>query len=150
MNECTHACECVGAGRFYCVWIAASTYTVYWALTLIGRRVVLASCPALVWSSNLIWSALLCSCLVFCSVFLCSVLYYSVLFCFVTSCLELCHAVLTRIALFLCFTAPCSRPFYALCHCGVCVTLHYVYFVPKPYLTTVFLSFTLFRSLTLL
>jgi hypothetical protein len=87
--------------------------------------------------------SLLLSYVVFC---LCSILFCSILFCSVTSCLVLCHAVLTRNALFLRFTVPYSMPFYAMRHCGVSVTLHnapsilfYVYFVPKPYVIVVFL-----------
>jgi hypothetical protein len=73
------------------------------------------------------------------------VLFSSVLFCFVTSCLVLYHAVLTHIALFLCFTVPYSSPFYVMRHCDVTqcytaqCTLFCVYFVLKTYLTIVLL-----------
>ena len=95
---------------------------------------------------NLIYLTLLCSCLVLWSVLLYCVLFCSALYCLVTSCLVLCHAVLTRIALFLYFTVPYSMPFYAMRHCALCVTLHnapfihfYVDFILKPYITVVFL-----------
>jgi hypothetical protein len=61
----------------------SSTYTVYWALMLIGRRIVLIRsllpCSCLVWS-NLICFALLLSYVLFCLTLFNSVLYYSVLF----------------------------------------------------------------------
>jgi hypothetical protein len=136
--EWMHACECVGVGHFYCedTWP-----TSWWA-----RR------PLQMWPMfHLSYLICGCSCVQFC--LFCSLLFSfclvhicSLLFCLVTSCFVLCHAVLTRIALFLCFTFPYSMPFYAMRHCGVCVTLHNapsihfcVYFVPKPYLTVVFL-----------
>ena len=80
------------------------------------------------------------------TVILCSCLLLYVLFCLVTSCLVLCHAVLARIALFLCFTVPYSMPFSAMCYCNVRAALHtapaihsFVDFASKPYVTVVFL-----------
>ena len=95
-------------------------------------------------------SVLLCSILsksvLFSSVPFCYILFCSFLFCLVTSCLVLYHAVLTRIALFLCFTVPCSMPFYAMRHCDV--TLCYsAQCTMHPLLIS---TFTLFRSLILL
>jgi hypothetical protein len=67
----------------------SSTYTVYWALMLIGRRIVLIRsllpCSCLVWS-NLICFALLLCYVLFCLTPLSSVLYCTVLFCSVLFC----------------------------------------------------------------
>ena len=132
--EWMHACECVGVGRFYCVWISASTYTVYWALMLIGRRVVLIR--SLLPCSCLIWFVILCTilsyCVLFClnlfySLLFRSAIFYSVLFCSALSLLVSCCIMLYWLVSH-CF---CVLLFHALCHstqCAIvmlhCVTVH--------------------------
>ena len=111
----------------YCVPVS-STYTMYWALMLIGRRRVvlirsLLSCSCLVWF--VILCTILSYCVLFSSLLFRSAVFYSVLFCSalsrVVSCCTDSYCIVSEFYCSILYAILRNAPLWCVCYTAQCI-----------------------------